>query len=267
MKRLILALVMGLLPSVAMAAFPQVASVTPSQFSSAATSHSVAFPATVNAGDLLIILAASSNTGNQNPAASGFTSIGESNRVYVLVKIAAGTEGGSSVNLTVTNSSTAAAQVIRVTDWFGDLAGVELSTANSVGGSPAANPPSETASWGAEDNLWLACMGAAGDVTVTSGAPTDYTDLAEVTSGGGAAMVAHSQRELASATDDPTQYIINVGTINRSYTIVIRPGSAPAPSTGNFFLLFGNNIVSPLYLAALYLVAVGRVCLTKNRHQ
>lgn len=210
-------------------AFAQVASVTPSQFGSAATTHAVAFPATVNAGDLLIILAASSNTGNQSPAATGFTSIGQNDRVYVLAKIAAGTEGGSSLNLTVTNSSTAAAQVIRVTDWYGDLAGVELSTANSIGPSPAANPPSETASWGAEDNLWFACTGGNADFpTPHPNTPTSYTNEVTTTSGGGAASVVSMRRELASATDDPAQYVLDGGFINRSYTIVIRPAAAPS---------------------------------------
>jgi len=208
-------------------AFPQVASVTPSQFSSAATSHSVAFPATVNAGDLLIILAASSNTGTQTPAASGFTLIGgNNNRCYLLAKVAAGTEGGSSVSLTMTNSATCAAQVIRITGWYGDLAGVENATANSVGSSAQANPPSVTASWGSDDNLWLACCGGVQDFTIT-GIPTDYTNDVLTDSGGGAATVVSTRRELASATNDPANFAgINPTTANRSYTIVIRPAGA-----------------------------------------
>jgi hypothetical protein len=102
---------------------PVVASVTEIAFGTDTTNHYVNMPSTVDVGDLLIVLFA--NDRNESVTIpGGWTELasdasGPHIRSSVFYKIAAGTEGGTTVNFITSAAEEAAAQVYRITNWHG----------------------------------------------------------------------------------------------------------------------------------------------------
>ena len=111
-------------------------------------------------------------------------------------------------------------------NWEGTLVnGVEVGTAVGGNATPP-DSPSLTASWGAENNLWLAVAGGADDDVAATGYPTGYTNGIDTLSGGGlnsSAEVFSSRRENATATEDPAAFTLASGEAWVANTIVIRP--------------------------------------------
>ena len=209
-------------------AYPIVESVTETGFSGSSTTHNVDMPAIVNAGDLLFILFCAKTYVPVNP--SGWTelftgTLGTCN-TKGFVKVAAGTEGGGTVNVTTPTGTNAAAQTYRITSWYGTLAGVEDGVPATPGGSDSPNPPSLTVSWGSKENLWLAVFGGTDDDVEASSGPTDYTDLISTVSGGGTddgAEVGSARREYTSDTDNPGVFTLPESESWVANTISIRP--------------------------------------------
>lgn len=224
-------------------AFPQTSAPAESSFSSASTTHNVSMPATVNAGDLLLVnmcLEASSSAPNVTTP-SGWTQLWHTSSVGTSVitryagyaKAADGGEGGGTVNFATNVACTAAAQCYRVTNWYGSLAGVETGTLDSGGGTTP-DPPSLTASWGSEDNLWFALSGAADDDQNYTSAPANYTGLVSTLGGGGtnaSCEVGSARRELASATENPGTFTLQSTESWATQTIVVRPAAASLPQS------------------------------------
>lgn len=208
-------------------AFPTVADVTETGVSSASTTHNQAMPATVNSGELLCMTSVFENLVTITTP-SGWTDLISTGAVSVHLRIADGTEGGTTVNVVTNNAEQSACQVYRIQDWFGSLAGVEAGTQNT-GSSSSPDPGSVTASWGAEDNLFIAQFGANDDDAAADIAPTNYTNLVSTVSGGGinaGATVGSARRELASATDNPGAFTLDAGELWRAFTLVVRPAAA-----------------------------------------
>lgn len=208
-------------------AFPTVESVTETTFNSDTTAHAVSMPATVNSGDLLLILFCNNGSTTVNTP-SGWTQ--EKNqllwnsvcRVSVYSKTAAGTEGGTTVDVTTTSSEQAAAQVYRVTGW----SDVELS-AGVVTGTQFPNPDALNPSgWGTEETLWIA-VAAVSDGTAASSYPTSYTNGFSTESTGGTASerasIGSARRENSTASEDPGTFDYGVGLDTLAFTIGIRP--------------------------------------------
>ena len=120
---LALALSFSLVTVVPALAAPVVTSVTETAFGTDTTDHYVNMPATVNAGDLLIVLF--TNDRNETVTTpAGWTALasdanGQAVRLSVYYKIAAGTEDGTTVNFVTSSTEQAAAQVYRITNWHG----------------------------------------------------------------------------------------------------------------------------------------------------
>ena len=103
--------------------------------------------------------------------------------------------------------------------------GVEVGTAVGGNATPP-DSPSLTASWGTENNLWLAVAGGADDDVAATGYPTGYTNGIDTLSGGGlnsSAEVFSARRENATATEDPAAFTLASGEAWVANTIVIRP--------------------------------------------
>jgi len=173
--------------------FPQVTSVTPSTFTTLDTSHAVAMPAAVAAGDLLLAVLTSRAASLTTPAAwtaklnavfqgepfTGSAGFG------VFAKIADGSEASGTVNFeTTTATPSLAAQVYRVRRWRGDLAGVAIGTA-VAGSSLSPNPTSLTAPWGAARTLWIAAAGSVNDGEPFIAAPAGYSGLVSTVAAAG----------------------------------------------------------------------------------
>ncbi len=240
---LLVILLVVLFPSDIHAAFPSVTSGTNATSVTDSTTHNITMPATVAAGDLLLVVVsyegASSITDPSAP--SGWTkefSLSQSSNTYwlaVFTKDAVGNEDGTSVNFASSVSSTVAAQVYRISaaSWYGTLAsGVDVDSTGASGSfSNSLNPPSFSASWGSADNLWLVVAGQ-GDDNAISSYPTNYTGTGITVVGNGTTNdnnVASAWRNLASASED-------IGTItfggfdpSVATTVVIRPAPSNTP--------------------------------------
>ena len=211
-------------------ASPTVRSRTTWSSSSASTSHSVTLPATVSAGDLLVVAFVAGVTTITFPG--GWTAsitqiVNTTLKRGVWTKTASGSEGGTTITVTVDASSNAAAL-----SWSIQNGGaLEGSTWGTTGTSTTPNPPSLTTSWAAEDNLWLAVYAAVGTVTTTTYPSTpNYINGQTVSSTSGSTdfTVGGGERTVtATATENPNTFTISASVFHADGTLVIRY-SAPA---------------------------------------
>ena len=248
---LVVALALGLSSSpVPTLAAPAVASVTETAFSSETTAHNVSMPATVNAGDLLIVLF-NNDGGATVTTPAGWTQLasnatGTAVRLSVYYKIAAGTEDGTKVNFVTSANEQAAAQVYRITDWHGTTP-PEISTA-ATGTDTAADPSSlNPAGWDLANTLWLAVAGQdQGGGTPTY--PVSYTGgitTRSSTGGSQRCQMMSARRVLAAASENPGAFTI-ASEEWVAFTIAVRPvqynltidstegGSVTTPGEGVF---------------------------------
>lgn len=209
-------------------AFPTVQSVTGTAFSSAATSFAVAMPATVNSGDLLVMLFGAGAGGSTPP--TGWTLIDAWNANVIFARAADGTEGGTTATVTIGASSKAAALVYRITGWI-NSGTITNDVKKADGASDGANPdpPSLTPGW-TDDTLWLAMAWSNASTTLTS-VPTNYTSGQVQASGGtGGATTKYTvfgaQRQLNAATEDPGTFTIGSSNTSIGMTVAIRPAAS-----------------------------------------
>jgi len=236
----------------AMAA-PVVASVTETAFGTDTTDHYANMPATTDAGDLLIVLftndgnASVTTPGGWNSLAS-YTPNGNHVRLSAYYKIAAGTEGGTTVNFVTSAAQEAAAQVYRITNWHGTTP-PEISTAAS-GSDTAPDPASlNPVGWNIADTLWIAVAGQdRGNQPGPPAYPSGYTDgISTLSSSGNGCCQTHSARRvLAAASEDPGAFTITASSQWVAFTIAVRPvrydlstsstagGSVTTPGEGTF---------------------------------
>lgn len=203
------------------------------------TSHPVPLPSPINAGDLLIILFAMAEFGFNwvinTPA--GWTveasaSCGSADGEFrVFTRVADGSEGGSSVTITLSDGAVCSSQVYRITGWSGDLAsGVD--SASFVNAASSLAPPTVTASWGVAENLFIAIAGQFDDNTIID-SPADYGN--EVLRQYHDASSQHSnvwesrRREKNDASDSPGNYVFSGADHGFAVTLVIRSSISVSP--------------------------------------
>lgn len=209
-----------------MAHYPSIQTITETTFSSETTSHDVNMPASVDSGDLLVILFTANNGTVSTPA--GWTEqyqelMDGDGAAVCYKKISDGTEGGTTVDLVTDSSSAAVAQVLRVVDNLGTLAGVESATAD--GSSEFPDPPSLSASWGTEHTLWVAVAHYIDDQATVDSYPSGYTGgtylITNIGSNLGAGIaMAHNENE--TTTENPGAFHLNTTEKWRGVTIALR---------------------------------------------
>lgn len=232
-NRLLACLVGAALSLPSLAAFPVVESVATSNTGNA--THATTMPATVNAGDLLIALSCMENGASaQNTVtdwtrpiyeASGSSGGGAFGLYY---KVAVGDEDGTSVSFTTTQSRETSIILYRISGWYGsDTNGLSTSSSTPTATS---DPPSVTASWGSDDNLFITFHCAFDDDANATAAPTNYSNLQNQISGGGvglSASAASAERQLAASSDDPGVFTLDAAPgVYYTGTMVIRPATA-----------------------------------------
>ncbi|OGG60690.1 hypothetical protein A2765_03830 [Candidatus Kaiserbacteria bacterium RIFCSPHIGHO2_01_FULL_56_24] len=190
----------------------------------ATTSHSVALPAGIAAGDELLVLFSAKTVTFNLP--TGWTELYNSGAddpgLFVIRRVADGGEGST---LTVTTGG--AQKSDHVSYRFSGAAAAEISTA-ATGTSVNPDPPSLTPAGGALDYLWLAIEANAGDSA--SAYPTSYTNGFEVI---GDAGIASARRELNAASENPGTFTIAASNVWKAVTVAVPPESTPAdPPTG-----------------------------------
>jgi hypothetical protein len=228
---LVLALSLSLVTAVPALAAPVVYSLTETAFGTDITDHYVNMPATVNAGNLLIILFTNDGSATVTTPV-GWTQLasnanGAAVRLSVYYKIAAGTEGGTTVNFVTSAAEEAAAQVYRIAYWHGTTP-PEISTA-ATGTSTAPNPASlNLAGWDVADTLWLVVAGQdRGDQSGTTAYPVHYIEGVSLLSSNdtGSCRIHSAGRVLAAASEDPGAFTIPVSEEWVAFTIAVRPAS------------------------------------------
>lgn len=242
MRKLIFVLGM-LLNAGAYAAFPAVASTTPST-NDDTTSHVISYPATVPAGALVVVHFNCTNTGCNPTTPSGFTAIKASTNytsgdfcgdASIFAKKAAGTEGGTTFTITSAQAGadTSATLLQVITGWGGDATITNdivcSTTFATTTGTVNPDPASVTATWGSADNLFIATAFTCDDDSVASVAPTNYSGLQTVQAGGGVndGPAQHlATRQLASDADDPGTFTISINDVSYAGTCVVEPGSS-----------------------------------------
>ena len=217
------------------------------------TTHNVAMPATVAAGDLLGIIFGCRDDGN--PATpSGWTrkpdSISDTgeNDVVCFLKDAVGDEDGTNVNITTANAQVATAYRFHVlaAEWNGDIANVFAGFATGADNNP--NPPLVNPAVSA-DYLALVYMLYNNDgLTITY--PTNYT-ADQLTHENGtsplfATFAAASRALSAASSEDPGTF--GGGSASQAWialTILIAPaagggGTAVKDLIGTGFIPFAR---------------------------
>jgi len=190
---------------------------------------------TINSGDLLVAVMACGVGAQRNFAdPSGWTRIlyqfgNSAYELYVWAKIAAGSD-----SLVVAKGGAGSAGVItahRITGHFGSPVAASITgTGKQSFGSPT-DPPSHTASWGVEDNLWFT-VSANSSMTSISSYPTNYTlgQVAAVISGV-TPLLGVACRNLNAAVEDPVAFSVPGATFGQLATLSVRPSGGGGGST------------------------------------
>ena len=226
---LALVLSFSMMITVPTVAVPVVTSVTQTAFGTDTIDHYVNMPATVDAGDLLIVIFANDRDATVT-IPTGWTELasdtsGPHIRLSVYYKIAAGTEGGTTVNSITSAVEEAAAQVYRITNWHGTTP-PEISTPETGTDMTPDPTPLDPAGWDIADTLWIAVAGQdRGNQSGTTAYPSSYTDgVSTLSSGGNGCCQTHSAyRMLATASEDPGAFTIPASEQWIALTIAIRP--------------------------------------------
>ncbi len=202
--------------------------------------YDVVMPATVTAGDLLIIIFVAYGTDVwDNVTPSGWTRLTSDGGGY-LARIADGTEDGTNVNLDATGANAAwASQVYRIAaaDWYGGSLtdGVVLGS-YTTGTSVSPNAPSVSPGWGSIPTLWISSFVNFNVNTSLSSGPSGYTGATytEVNSPfscaiGSARKVSTSSSENAGAFTTAASAFWSARTIAVRGPVTTTPVSSSSP--------------------------------------
>lgn len=227
-------------------AFPTVAGLQETTVASMSTTHNISLGATVNAGDLLVMIFVGSQVGADQTYTitdpSGFTLLFEDqfnvagqNRQHtgVYYKVATGSEGGTTVNVATSASVSAVAHVYRITTGTHNSA-VEAST-RSEAEAANPNPPSLTPSWGSADTLWIAVATWEDSDFFATAAPSSYTNLTtEIADSTEDAVISSARRENATGTEDAGAFTAD-SEKHQAFVLAIQP--AGGGGGGGFYLV------------------------------
>ena len=173
----------------------------------AATSHDVDLPATVNAGDLLLVFGrVAVNTGGIAVTGGGWTILDDATDAADDVTywgyrdtLADGTEDGTTITVTHGNG-----KMVAYTMAIGGAADPATTPPQAstvaIGTSTTPNPTTCTPTGGAKDYMWIWFGGWSGEQTLSKAAPTNYTDQPDLTSGTGGAVTTNVQIKTARRT-------------------------------------------------------------------
>lgn len=216
-----------LFAGVAAGGFPTYLSNTATDLGGAdATSHLVNMPAVVSSGDLLIaLIAVDGNPTITTP--SGWTFLQQSNvttivKGAVYYKVAAGTEGGTTVDFATGTSERMMAQVVRIQ--AGTYSGTPESAVANTASSVNPDPPNLTPSWGALNTLWIA-MSSMDNTRTVSVYPLANNQVRTANASTGTAYVtlATCSTNNSGSSLNPGTFTINIASDSVNFTIAVRP--------------------------------------------
>ena len=204
--------------------------VTATGFGSASTTHNVDIPALDDGDGLIVIFQASGGGGITEPASYASGILYETSNAIICCRKASGSSSATTENFATANAVTAVATVIKIDagTWSEDISEIEINT-QVTGSGTAPDPGSITASWGGDDNLFIAELRAIDDDVHATAAPTNYSDLSSAVSGGGTNngnTSAVAFRQLAAASDNPGAFTLASSENWGAHTLVVRGAAA-----------------------------------------
>lgn len=179
----------------------------------AVTSHTIDLPATINIGDLILVMTLRNSTAAITPPA-GYSSLasatasGSGSAYQLFYKTADGSEGGTTLTFTTsaTRTTVLICYVVQVGTWQGTP---EQATYNGDTGM-SADPPSLTPSWGSAANLWIAAYGGRQNASVSSWPlPANQITRTSGSSGTGGRSMSVCSDVVSAETLDPSPFILN----------------------------------------------------------
>lgn len=222
MKKLLATILAVLLfASPAWAAFPVVQTTNTSLQNSETSTQTVALPASITAGDLLVIVVTvSRQSATTTPSSfittpAGWTAVfgltgASSDGVGDIVtrifsKVATGSEGAS---VSVTSASRRGSHhSFRINGTSGAAASIECATGTASADTDIdPDPATVTPSWGAKDTLFIAVAAKETGLTTAPTAPTNYSNVLNATNDAGGVnttTTSTARRELNAASDNP----------------------------------------------------------------
>lgn len=206
--------------------FPTVQATNTSTDASGDASVVVSLPASISAGDLLIIFVYTVVLGNHDlTTPSGWTQLfkvggGTADVVAAYYKVASGSEGATVTVTSDQNVSNSSHNSYRITGYSGTP-----EAATATGSSTTPDPPNLAPSWGADDTKWIAvtgCQNTAADLA----APTNYSGLLEALDS--VFECASASRDLNAASEDPGTFANASNAAWTAATVAIRGASVTA---------------------------------------
>ena len=221
-------------------AFPTVTSTATTNGTTATASAVVNLPATVNAGDTLIVFHRSASSGVHGyPGGwTEFFDLGTPDETSAAWKKADGSEGGTTITITQTSSKFASVAYAIAGE---DPAVTPPESSVGASGNSAGPDPDNLApaggGGGAKDYLWLALMGIEGEQTSPPTYPANYTENQNAADSGTAGAITTNCRvavakrtDLNAASENPGAFTVSVADDWRAFTFAVHP--APPPGAG-----------------------------------
>jgi hypothetical protein len=201
-----------------------------------ANSHSINYPSSIAAGDLLVGIFTGINTNAiSNP--SGWTSLysGTTTTAHrASFLFASGGESGTfSVSAT---SQQLSAIVLRIT---GSIASLPPEAATPALVSLVPNSPNLTPSGGSRDYLWVATAHY-NATTNQASAPTNYGNLLNSPSGASNPKTVSATRARTASSEDPGAWPTNTGVNTIAGTIAAFPGASVPLFMHHYQMMRGN---------------------------
>lgn len=213
--------------SSAPATYPIFLSNTVTNVTSSSTTHNIAMPAIVVAGDLLLAFVAARDDNLTTPA--GWTLLGKrsagasTTTGSVFYKVAAGTEGGTTVNFATATSSLMSAQVVRIQSGTYSSTPETANTFATSGTTP--DPPSLSPSWGSYNVLLFAFVSTNNSRTISVYPLPDNQQLAATGApgvGGTHQTTGLCTQQATGSTFNPGTFTINVSSFWTAHTIALK---------------------------------------------
>ena len=230
----------------AQAAFPTFAGAcTLSTRASNNVNDTVNLPASIASGDLITVYHFKDGASTGTSAPSPWVELKDvddaAGTVHLWVGYLISSGGETSVVVTSSNAERFTSIACRITaaSWHGTTP-PEISASATGASQDGPDPDAVTASWSAEDNLFIAiaCADINGDV---DGYPANYADnqtQSDTTASSGHGGIA--TRELAAASDDPGIFSLDANEQWVAATIVVRPaGGAPPAAAPPTMMMMG----------------------------
>lgn len=195
------------------------------------TTHTISYPSTVNAGDLLVCVAGFDGVPGGITWPSGWNELIDLDSnvgLGVAWREAVGDEDGSTFDVTVTTGQSGAHIIYRITGAEDpDTQAPEVTSFQDSGFTH--NPPANTPTGGSKEYLWIAvsCMNNAEGASFTI-FPSGYGNTGTVDTvgtGSGNVAIAYCDRTNEAASEDPGTFTTDISVNGQNITIAIHPGA------------------------------------------